>query len=485
MGEPSELVEQELKIIPEIQNLAEEQRELKVIRRQNNVAVRAWRLNIMRRVEKAQEDATGVFSEDEYKRLNALINSINEGLDDLGEVNMNSLNSVNEAVHKAEAIRTEMQRLYRDLDERINTQKLFFVFDELQKRVNANRSRFETVRAENTQIEKDNEEKRAYNKMQNEKMQQYENEAQAYINHVNSLIGETYDDGIFAWLDDELNICEGDIQAVAQNTANYLGENAETGWGTTNFQALDSLPNYIEDYLYDNLGRDLNWLHDESTIKQFVTEAIISALASADKPSKPQIEKEALEELIEYPNAKTQVEDLHISEIAPEQIRKKAKIPNDVIEELQSYRTGKYTNTIENAERINELAEKYNLLKLQVRKNTDKQSVREINSKIRELKAIQNSFGNERNSKTGNTKIEAFINATNAFLAHTHNQQKTFDRYYDEFNETAQCLKDWINRSWWQFGGQPENHHKGGKNDSSEITRVKSKSGSDYSGPTL
>ena len=84
MSEPIELVEQELALIKEIDEIANEQYILKAIRKMNNAAVRGWRLNIMRRVQRVQEQITGVFDEDTYKHLNTEIEALNEEIQAFG-----------------------------------------------------------------------------------------------------------------------------------------------------------------------------------------------------------------------------------------------------------------------------------------------------------------------------------------------------------------------------------------------------------------
>lgn len=477
MSEPAELIEQELQLIDEIKLLAEEQRNLKVQRRKNNVAVRAWRINIMRRVERVQEQVTGVLTEDEYNYINQKISALNEQIEGIGAMLYNN-------EHRAVADAREYARKSQELQEifeqnsSLDNTALKMVSQRLLDRANTVRKTITAQKKIIKKIEKENEELKDENEYKTAQISLYRAEARDYVEKINQITNGLIPNEKMASFDEK----EEEIyQYNAEDIADYwAGEIAR------NNDMIRDLPSYLYDEMSDWLQDNPENTKDAESIYQKILSEINSLISQAGEvPEKPEIEYEEMQRIPEIEPQKIRVNDLILEKLPPEAVITGNTIPQDVIEEIESYRAGKYDWTIANANRINELANTYNLLSLNVVPDLEKQSVREINAKIRELIEIQNSFGSERNSRTGQTKIKEFVAGTRALLQHTRNQIKTFDRYYDEFLASAENLKSWINRSWWQFGGQPENHHKGGKNDSSQITKNSRKTSSNYSGPSL
>lgn len=477
MSEPAELIEQELQLIDEIKLLAEEQRNLKVQRRKNNVAVRAWRINIMRRVERVQEQVTGVLTEDEYNYINQKISALNEQMEGIGAMLYNN-------EHRAVADAREYARKSQELQEifeqnsSLDNTALKMVSQRLLDRANTVRKTITAQKKIIKKIEKENEELKDENEYKTAQISLYRAEARDYVEKINRITNGLIPNEKMASFDEK----EEEIyQYNAEDIADYwAGEIAR------NNDMIRDLPSYLYDEMSDWLQDNPESAKDAESIYQKILSEINSLISQAGEvPEKPEIEYEEMQRIPEIEPQKIRVNDLILEKLPPEAVITGNTIPQDVIEEIESYRAGKYDWTIANANRINELANTYNLLSLNVVPDLEKQSVREINAKIRELIEIQNSFGSERNSRTGQTKIKEFVAGTRALLQHTRNQIKTFDRYYDEFLASAENLKSWINRSWWQFGGQPENHHKGGKNDSSQITKNSRKTSSNYSGPSL
>lgn len=486
--EPSSLVEQELALIPKIQEKAEEQRNLKVARYQNNIAVRAWRINCMRRVEKAQEDVTGVFSEDEYKSLNGQIKNANDELKAIETIEPNDAQKINEIHDQIKNILSKLKKINGYIKSKnYEMIQVGETFNALIERYNELQQKFEIQRRNQKYVEEKNETIKESNAKEDHKYEKYLDEIYLYEARMNGKLGELVSNGKYvSWNENKGELEKYDDDDVAQDWASYIVEHSQSPWGGLQLSILEELPKELRDFLDEAGGiGNYEWITDLNFLKVNIKKFIELSLNSEKIPTPPTLQYEKTEKIPEIKLTKMKTSDLLIDEIPTSQIRKTGRIPEDVVEEWENYRTGKYEKTIQNADRINEIAEKYNLLKIEVEKNVGKQSVREINSLIRELKSIQDAFGDERNSKVGERKINEFIAATNALLAHTRNQLKVFDQYYDEFNASAESLKDWINGCWWQFGGQPENHHGAGKGDNSKITKQKRSLDTEYSGPTF
>ena len=487
MSEPIELVEEELRLIKEICDVANEQFVLKEIRQQNNANVRAWRLNVMRRVEKAQEAITGVLTEDEYKTIKAVFDSIDERLDTLQGMSLESAEDVNQALSTVEGIRAELKKEYNVFQEKkIPTMEISDAYHQLAERYNNIHESFEEQRKIQEKVEEKNSQIEENNQIEEKKENEYQQEVEDYIESINSILRPLANGkNFFEWQSDG-SIKEMDQDHFADDLAHYIRASSKTPWDTITPAVLEEFPVEFRDYIDNNIGNDINALQDFNLMKTLSYNFVDYIIQSFEAPEEPTLEYEEFEEVpeIQLPHLKT--EDLKFGELSPDFIRSQKKIPDSVIEELENYRKGKFSYTVQNADRINEIAEKYNLLKLEVIPNDGKQSVRTINQKIRELIEVQNSFGSERNSRTGQSKINAFVSATKEFLGHTRNQKVVFERYYEEFESTAEDLKDWINRAWWQMGGQPENHHSAGKNDNSATNYAKKVANREkYSGPSL
>ena len=160
MSEPIELVEQELALIKEIDEIANEQYILKAIRKMNNAQVRAWRLNIMRRVQNVQNSVTGVFSEDEYKTINAQIDTLNDEIETFGAIEFTRAIKLGGVSRE---IRRKMVSLKNELQEKVNIEPLSKLETKLVTRIRdtqnilkeESRTR-KKVEEENREIEEDN-----------------------------------------------------------------------------------------------------------------------------------------------------------------------------------------------------------------------------------------------------------------------------------------------------------------------------------------
>lgn len=476
MSEPVELVEQELALVKEIDEIANEQYLLKRIRKMNNAAVRAWRLNIMRRVQRVQEEITGVFNEDEYKYINTQIDALNDEIETLGATEFTRAIKLGGASRE---IRRKMAALKKELQEKINIEPLSELETKFVTRIRDIQNILKEESRIKRKVEEENQKIEEDNKNIEAKFALFRAEARTYVEDVNKVLGWVADDDHFADFNEESEeIEEFYPEQVAEYWSNWLANQEDTN------SALRELPDELQDDLSDRILDEPELAHDRASLYQYFQSYCESELSKFEKPIAPVEDFEELRKVPEIQPRRIRVNDIVIPHLSPSTILSGNKIPDEIIEELQSYRTGKYELTMQSADRINELAERYNLLKIKIIPQQEKTSTRAINQKIRELISVQNSFGSERNSRTGQAKIKVFIEATRNFLRHTRNQEAVFEASYHEFMNAANDLKDWINRSWWQFGGQPENHHSAGAGDSSTVTKSSS-SRSNYNGPTL
>lgn len=482
MSEPVDLVEQELQLIDEIEQLAGEQYALKVVQRQNTIAVRAWRINVMQRVNKA--NSMGTLTEDEYKAAKTLENKINDDLDELSIIPIDSEENHDEAEDLVETVKRNIKQLKNNIFQahKLDIMNLTESYSLLNDRWNELSDEFE----EQLDIQEDAEERNLEIQENNEKLSKYQDNAEETIKEINQKLNPLVVSGndYASWNPylDEVSLMNED--EVASACAEMIYRNSKTQWGTVNFSVFNELPEELGNELNEKIGSDEDLLSNLAFLKQIIVRYIDKVIGSVTWPEKPKLEyREPEPEIaIELPALKT--EDIKLNDINPKMISEK-RIPEEIVQEIQNYRKGKFSWTVKNADRINEIAQKYGLLGINVTQSSEKQSTRKINRKIRELIAVQDSFGSERNSHMGQSKINEFVTATRELLQHSHNQQRVFEGYYEEFLNTAKNLEDWINRSWWQFGGQPENHHGAGKGDSSEVSYQKKNHGSKYSGPTL
>lgn len=476
MSEPIELVEQELALIKEIDEIANEQYILKAIRKMNNAQVRAWRLNIMRRVQNVQNSVTGVFSEDEYKTINAQIDTLNDEIETFGAIEFTRAIKLGGVSRE---IRRKMVSLKNELQEKVNIEPLSKLETKLVTRIRDTQNILKEESRTRKKVEEENREIEEDNKNIETKFALFRAEARTYVENVNKVLGWVADDGHFADFNEEnAEIEEFYPEQVAEYWSNWLANQEDTN------SALRELPDELQDDLSDRILDEPELAHDRASLYQYFQNYCESELSRFEKPIAPVENFEESRKVPEIQPRRIKVNDIVVPHLNSSTILSGNKIPEEVVEELQSYRSGKYELTMQNADRINELAERYNLLSINIVNQKEKASTRIINQKIRELISVQNSFGSEHNSRTGQAKIKAFVEATRNFLRHTRNQQAVFEASYHEFMNAAKDLENWINRAWWQFGGQPENHHGAGAGDNSKVTR-EGKMKTNYSGPSL
>lgn len=129
------------------------------------------------------------------------------------------------------------------------------------------------------------------------------------------------------------------------------------------------------------------------------------------------------------------------------------RIPASLMNEIQSYASGKYINTTENISKINTLAAQigYDCPKIsQVNTTFDKSGV---NRAILEIEASWSGFGSQRNSTQGIAAIEKLKRSIDDLKDSTN--YKELQKSGVHFNEASTQLFIWLTNNWWQLGGSP------------------------------
>lgn len=482
MSEPYNLIEEELKLIDEIQTLADEQKNIKAVHRNNVQAIRAWRINWRKNAERLSRAHTGLFSEDEWKTINNKIKAINVQLRALNGLEIKNKKSCDVLRGKI----GNVQRYIKEVYDQIKNKKTDYesgkhIYQELMKRFNQVIDEYELeVRKQQLIIEK-NKAIEENNASIQEREEAYYREATEDVKWINQQLGMLSVEGHYAGFNEQDEIIWIDPDEVGQDCAYRIARANQNGF---NSNSLNGLPSLLQDELFAILREDESYSQDVGFIASKITGFINTVINSINLPSKPQIEYQKELKVPELTIFKIDLSGLVLEELPAKLINKSNNIPESILEELEGYAQGQFRHTAENAERINEIAMEYGTLKVSVEPE-DKQSVRAINQKIRKLKSVYGQFGKARNSARGEQLINNLVSATSEFLAHTRNQQRVFDQYYEAFNLATIELKNWINQAWWQAGGQPENHQKAGKNDHSEKTYVSRTSNAAYTGESL
>ncbi|MGX5378341.1 hypothetical protein ACWCL1_08875 [Ligilactobacillus sp. LYQ135] len=476
MSEPYDLIEQELQIIAEIQTLADEQRDIKSIHRNNVKSIRAWRINWKKNAERVSKAHTGILDEDEWNFLNNQIKAINIQIRSLDGLELKNKHSYKEFREKVTDIQSYIKSVCNQIaDKESHYKSGEAAYVALEKYANKILDEYELVMHKRQQIVQKNKVIAA----NNAKEEDYYRQAAETVRRINRKLGALSSDGQYAGFNEQGEVILIDPNKVSQEWAYRIIKANQDGF---NIRSLNGLPSELQDMLFEMFKEDEDYSQDNGLIASKIAQFINANLSGI--PEKPKIEYQEKEKVPELPLLKINLNDIFLDELSVKLINKSNSIPENILEELEGYAQGKFSNTAKNADRINEIATKYGTLKLMIEPE-DKQSVRAINKKIRELKDIYGQFGSERNSAKGSKLINNLVSATSEFLAHTRNQQRVFDQYYEEFNLAVTELKNWINQAWWQAGGQPDNHQKAGKNDHSERTYVSRTSNTAYKGESL
>lgn len=467
--EPKEYVDQELELIEKVQECGQALLELKAEHNQNIKAVRAWRTNNPRRIEKLLEAHTGVLNEDEYQTINAQINALNHEINALGGKEYTDVNS---AGRDARNCARKMLELKKKLDELgLETSNLEITKNALLERKNSVNQSLKEQKKRIKSIEEFNAETEKENKRQENLIAQYQAELEEYVKNINQVMNGIVE-GNWAIIDDQ-----GELEMYSpEEIAWELGANI-----AENSRFIENLPdefyNYMNDWFLDNPENENN---AQAISQELLT--LFNQLLNCvgEEPERPVINSFQFQSVPEIEPQKMNVRNLEIEKLSHDIILQGQKIPPSIIDELKSYTVGKFENTLRHAERINEIAKQFDTLPINaVDESNQREIERELRRLIRQLTDIFNSFGNERNSRVGKQRIDNLVSATDMLLNHTRNQ-RSFEQYLNGFLNASDVLKTWINASWWQYGGQPENHHSAGRGDHSQSVRS-----SNYVGPSL
>lgn len=124
-------------------------------------------------------------------------------------------------------------------------------------------------------------------------------------------------------------------------------------------------------------------------------------------------------------------------------------LPEYAVNEMLMYATNEYDNTLANIAQINDLANEYDLLTIELKKEANEATKRLINVAI-ELSNITIYFGRQT-QQTVRFKV-----ATNQLLQIENKGIVATTNACEEFVSASNNLTKWFDEKWYQFGGTPE-----------------------------
>lgn len=170
------------------------------------------------------------------------------------------------------------------------------------------------------------------------------------------------------------------------------------------------------------------------------------------------------------PDAKTMMAEFSDSqrEEKPTQLLELSEdvLPSPVAEELMGYAKGAYPNTISNAERINQIADRYDTLHIELDNQTSDVDYTPVLTALDNLFEASNAFGSQDHSATGQGVIKAFksqIKATyDAVVAVTRAEDLAENKQlldnmksaFSELDASSTTLQEWLATAFWQYGGK-------------------------------
>lgn len=170
------------------------------------------------------------------------------------------------------------------------------------------------------------------------------------------------------------------------------------------------------------------------------------------------------------PDAKTMMAEFSDSqrEEKPTQLLELSEdvLPSPVAEELMAYAKGAYPNTISNAERINQIADRYDTLHIELDNQTSDVDYNPVLTALDNLFEASNAFGSQDHSATGQGVIKAFksqIKATyDAVVAVTRAEDLAENKQlldnmksaFSELDASSTTLQEWLATAFWQYGGR-------------------------------
>lgn len=141
-------------------------------------------------------------------------------------------------------------------------------------------------------------------------------------------------------------------------------------------------------------------------------------------------------------------------------------LPSPVADELLEYAKGAYPNTISNAERINQIADRYDTLHIELDNQTSDVDYNPVLTALDNLFEASNAFGSQDHSATGQGVIKAFksqIKATyDAVVAVTRAEDLAENKQlldnmksaFSELDASSTTLQEWLATAFWQYGGK-------------------------------
>lgn len=141
-------------------------------------------------------------------------------------------------------------------------------------------------------------------------------------------------------------------------------------------------------------------------------------------------------------------------------------LPSPVADELLEYAKGAYPNTISNAERINQIADRYDTLHIELDNQTSDVDYNPVLTALDNLFEASNAFGSQDHSATGQGVIKAFksqIKATyDAVVAVTRDEDLAENKQlldnmksaFSELDASSTTLQEWLATAFWQYGGK-------------------------------
>lgn len=170
------------------------------------------------------------------------------------------------------------------------------------------------------------------------------------------------------------------------------------------------------------------------------------------------------------PDAKTMMAEFSDSqrEEEPTQLLELSEdtLPSPVADELLEYAKGAYPNTISNAERINQIADSYDTLHIELDNQTSDVDYRPVLTALDNLFEASNSFGSQDHSATGQGVIKAFksqIKVTYDAVVQvtriddlSENKQllDNMKSSFAELDASSTALQEWLATAFWQYGGR-------------------------------
>lgn len=127
-------------------------------------------------------------------------------------------------------------------------------------------------------------------------------------------------------------------------------------------------------------------------------------------------------------------------------------LPEEVVDELLSYTSGDYANTIKAEGTINAFAGEYGTLPLDVSHEVEN-GLEELKTALEGLQAFAINFGDTNG--ISEPKIQGLLSGIARLIKASEKQMVAFDNAYAVFEQGVQVLLDWFEQSWYQFGGVP------------------------------